>query len=122
MESITFDEVEKIINEQAEEFNQESVIGIGVSEREEKLRFVIMVEDEKAFDDFSKKYKGKEVNGFPIYVEIGSILTIDRSVDMSMDIDGDPWPFWMRHRHDFLPIRILLSPFIVFSWFFWRCK
>lgn len=124
MKSITFDEIEIIINKYSEQFAKEKVVGIGVSQRDNELKFVIMTEDEETLDKFVKEYDGKCIEGFPVHVEIGivesAILTIDRSIDKSMDMD--PWPFWMRHKHDFLPVRILLSPLIVCSWLFWRKK
>jgi len=120
MKSITFDEIEVIINEHAEEFAEESVLGIGICQRENLLRFVVTVEDQETFDTLSEKYKDREINGFPIYVEIGTILTIDRSVDMSMDMD--PWPFWMLHNNDAWWMKALLCIPITCSWLLWSIR
>lgn len=75
-QSISFREAEEIIRRHGPEFGGRGVVGVGIADRNDRLRFVVAVEDVKTQERLARQYEDRDVSGYPVHVEIGKVQTI----------------------------------------------
>ena len=71
---ISFDDAEALILRRGPEFTEQGVVGVGVSPRNNGICFVISVEDERTRERLIRKHRGRDVEGFPVLVEVESLV------------------------------------------------
>lgn len=75
-QSISFREAEEIIRRHGPEFGGRGVVGVGIADRNDRLRFVVAVEDVKTQERLARQYEDRDVSGYPVHVEVGRVQTI----------------------------------------------
>ncbi len=75
-QSISFREAEDIIRRHGPEFGGRGVVGVGIADRNDRLRFVVAVEDVKTQERLARQYVDRDVVGYPVHVEVGKVQSI----------------------------------------------
>ncbi|HBS28295.1 MAG TPA: hypothetical protein DEB06_02335 [Phycisphaerales bacterium] len=75
-QSISFREAEDLLLRHGGQFAQRGVVGVGIADRNDRLQFVVAVEDGKTRDRLAQQYDQKSISGFPVHVEVGKVQSI----------------------------------------------
>ncbi|MFM9956868.1 MAG: hypothetical protein ACKVZJ_02230 [Phycisphaerales bacterium] len=75
-QSISFKDAAEIIQRHGREFGARGVVGVGIADRNDRLRFIVAVEDTKTQERLARQYANRKVDDFPVHVEVGRVESI----------------------------------------------
>lgn len=85
---ISFDEAEKLILKHGPIFGGRDVVGVGIAERDQQLKFIVAVANDKTRERLAQKYLGQNVSGFPVHVEKGLVKSLVGTGDSGLVMPG----------------------------------
>jgi hypothetical protein len=75
-EGISFNEASGLLSRHGPRFGGRDVVGVAIDERENALRFIVAVSNEKTRERLAKKYEGQSVSGLPVFVERRNVKSL----------------------------------------------
>lgn len=81
--SLSIDQIEGMVKKHLHRFQERGVLGLGVSDRGEQLRFVVRVGQQEDATRLGAKFNGQSVEGLPVHVEVNNIVPLSASPDTS---------------------------------------
>lgn len=92
---INFDEASRLVQRYGPSFGGRGVVGIGIGERENALRFIVAVANDHARERLAKQYQGRDVAGFPVFVETRAVRPLQGAVATALPpTPVSRAPFW----------------------------
>ena len=111
---MTFDDAQQILLKYGKDFGGPGVLGVGVADRQDAVRFVVSVTDEATKLRLESRYARETVAGLPVYIELGKMRPLHGAVAQFVRPASRGWKAELLDRPGYLVVAVLV--FIASAW------
>lgn len=85
VDQIPFDSATQLIRDHGTNFRRPGVVGLGVADRNDGIRFIVAVRDEPTRQALAREFVDADVEGLPVHVEIAEFAHTDAAENEPLD-------------------------------------